>query len=158
MRYNANGSLDTSFGNGGKVTTAIGSAAAAVSALAVQPDGKIVGAGSGFVNSKEEFTLARYNANGSTDTSFGSGGVVRTAFPLTEPPPGATKCVVPRVKGTTLRSAERSIKSRNCSVGRIQHGASRTVNRGHVIAQRPKPGAQLAHGAKVNLVVSKGRG
>ena len=80
-RYNREGSLDTSFGSGGTVATAIhGSYAAGVDAIGVQPDGKVVVAGYGYTDSTEEFVLARYNANGSLDTSFGSGGQVRTAI------------------------------------------------------------------------------
>jgi uncharacterized delta-60 repeat protein len=61
-RYIKDGSLDTTFGSGGSVTTALG-----VTALAIQDNGKIVAAGGG---------LARYNDDGSLDTSFGSGGTV----------------------------------------------------------------------------------
>jgi uncharacterized delta-60 repeat protein len=76
VRYNANGSLDTSFGRGGKVTTPIGgSNGAHASALAIQKDGKLLVAGSGGGGG---FALARYNANGSLDTSFGRGGIVTT--------------------------------------------------------------------------------
>ncbi len=74
-RYNANGSLDTSFGTGGKVTTAISPGSDAASALALQPDGKLIVAGS---DSSRDFALARYNPNGSLDTSFGTGGKVTT--------------------------------------------------------------------------------
>ncbi len=81
VRYNANGSLDTTFGSGGKVGTDFGGATSAATAVALQPDGKIVVAGSasedGVIN---RFALARYNVNGSLDTSFGSGGKVSTAF------------------------------------------------------------------------------
>jgi hypothetical protein len=66
------------------------------------------------------------------------------------------KCSVPKVKGKALAAAERAIKSHNCSRGKITHATSRTIKKGHVIAQRPKPGSRLNHGAKVNLVVSKG--
>jgi len=67
------------------------------------------------------------------------------------------KCVVPRVKGKPLRAAEHAIKARNCSVGKIKRAASRTIKKRHVISQRPKSGRRLKHGAKVSLVVSKGR-
>jgi PASTA domain-containing protein/List-Bact-rpt repeat protein/FG-GAP repeat protein len=67
------------------------------------------------------------------------------------------KCVVPKVKGKTLRAAKRSIRNHACTVGKIKHVASRTVKKGHVISQKPKPGRRLKHGAKVNLVVSRGR-
>ncbi len=68
-RFNADGSLDSSFGSGGKLTTIITSNDMAY-AVAVQPDGKIVAAGS----SSGQFALARYNSNGSLDTSFGNNG------------------------------------------------------------------------------------
>jgi uncharacterized delta-60 repeat protein len=72
MRYNSNGSLDTSFGTGGKVQTAVGGGARAV---AIQSDGKIVAAGYNY--DTYEFVLMRYNSNGSLDTSFGTNGKVQ---------------------------------------------------------------------------------
>src|SRR6266536_6144139 len=76
-RYNADGSLDPSFGSGGKVTTDFGGFDLALG-VALQSDGKIVAAGQG--GSSFDFALARYNADGSLDTSFGSGGKVTTDF------------------------------------------------------------------------------
>lgn len=73
VRYNSNGSLDTTFGTGGKVTTDF-SAFDGASAFALQTDGKIVVAGF----SSSDFALARYNTNGSLDTTFGTGGKVIT--------------------------------------------------------------------------------
>ena len=67
------------------------------------------------------------------------------------------KCVVPKVKGKSLRAAKRAIKMHHCRVGRITHAFSKQVNRGHVISQKPKPHKRLRHGAKVSLVVSKGK-
>ena len=75
-RYNPDGSLDTSFGSGGKVTTDFGGFDAA-SAVAIQPDGKIIAAGR---SGSGDFALARYNPDGSLDSSFGSGGKVTTDF------------------------------------------------------------------------------
>jgi hypothetical protein len=66
-------------------------------------------------------------------------------------------CVVPKVKGKTLKLAKRSIRTHACTVGTIKHATSRTVKKNRVISQKPKPGKRLKHGAKVNLVVSKGR-
>src|SRR5439155_622700 len=80
VRYNANGSLDTSFGTGGKVTTAIGSVDDEVFALVRQPDGKLVAAGYTSGTNSTAFALVRYNADGSLDTSFGTGGKVTTAI------------------------------------------------------------------------------
>jgi uncharacterized delta-60 repeat protein len=80
VRYNADGSLDTSFGTGGKVTTAIGTAWDSGYSVTLQPDGKIVVAGIAYIGSTYDFALVRYNADGSLDTSFGTGGKVTTAI------------------------------------------------------------------------------
>jgi uncharacterized delta-60 repeat protein len=76
-RYNADGSLDTTFGTGGKVITALGSIADLIRAVALQSDGKIIVVGDAFTNpSGGNFVLVRYNADGSLDSTFGSGGKV----------------------------------------------------------------------------------
>src|SRR6266508_6659951 len=80
-RYDANGSLDTSFGSGGKVTTAIGSSVDSARDVKVQADGKIVAVGYSSSSGSSSFTLVRYNTNGSFDTGFGTGGKVTTGFP-----------------------------------------------------------------------------
>jgi len=80
VRYNADGSLDTSFGTMGKTTTAILSGAVAF-ALAVQADGKLVAAGTAYNNTYGEFALVRYDAKtGDLDGKFGSAGKVNTAI------------------------------------------------------------------------------
>jgi len=85
VRYNSNGSLDRSFGNGGIVTTTFPEGSYAFD-VALQSDGKIVAAGTVFVDfnpgdlSDTDFALARYNSDGSLDTTFGSGGTVTTDF------------------------------------------------------------------------------
>ena len=71
-RYNADGTLDTSFGTGGKVATDITTSNDYGHAVAMQSDGKIVVAGYGWVGSNQVFALARYNADGTLDTSFGT--------------------------------------------------------------------------------------
>src|SRR5439155_8159035 len=82
-RYNTDGTLDTSFGRGGKVRTDFPGLAAVPSAVVIQPDGKIVVAGGAFplFTFAGDFKVVRYNPNGSLDTSFGSGGIVTTIFP-----------------------------------------------------------------------------
>ena len=82
VRYNANGSLDTNFGNGGIVTTDIPSNNnSELLSLALQADGKIIAGGrahnDGVTN---RFALARYNVNGSLDSTFGVSGIVTTVF------------------------------------------------------------------------------
>jgi len=74
-RYHPDGSLDSSFGTEGVVLTDVGGEARA---LVLQADGKIVVAGSGAGSSNADFALARYNANGSLDDTFGVAGLVLT--------------------------------------------------------------------------------
>ena len=77
-RYNPDGSLDASFGDGGRVITPVGPARDEAYSLAVQSDDKIVVAGWSSNGSDYDFALVRYNSNGSLDTSFGAGGKVMT--------------------------------------------------------------------------------
>jgi uncharacterized delta-60 repeat protein len=79
-RYDKNGRLDRSFGRGGTITTAIGKHQSLASALVLQPDGKLVAAGEAPLGSHARFALARYDANGRLDRSFGNGGTVTTAI------------------------------------------------------------------------------
>ena len=78
VRYLPNGTLDTSFGTNGIVTSGIGSELDRCLAMALQPDGKILLAGHTAVGTLDDFAMARYNANGTLDTSFGTGGRVIT--------------------------------------------------------------------------------
>jgi uncharacterized delta-60 repeat protein len=90
VRYNPNGSLDRSFGSGGIVTTFFPGDGSYAFAVALQSDGKIIAAGTDFVDfnpgdmSDTDFALARYNPDGSLDTTFGNGGTVTTDFFGTE--------------------------------------------------------------------------
>jgi uncharacterized delta-60 repeat protein len=78
-RYNADGSLDSSFDADGRVTTNFGGDDAAA-AIAIQADGKIVVAGVSNSAGSVDFALARYNANGSLDSSFDADGRLTTDF------------------------------------------------------------------------------
>lgn len=78
-KYNLDGSLDTSFGAGGLVTTVIGDLSGAFDATR-QSDGKIVVAGWSTLSAKKRFAIARYNSNGSLDTTFGSFGTTTTTI------------------------------------------------------------------------------
>ncbi len=90
--------LDPSFSTDGKLTADIGGGNDVAQAVATQQDGKIVVAGySYFGSSDEDVALARYNADGSPDTTFGGGdGEVTTGFPstsCTQRPPSPPRCV-----------------------------------------------------------------
>jgi uncharacterized delta-60 repeat protein len=77
LRYNGDGSLDSSFDGDGKVTTAIGLYTDDSYAVAVQADGRILVGG--FASSgSTDFAVARYNGNGSLDTGFSDDGKLTT--------------------------------------------------------------------------------
>jgi uncharacterized delta-60 repeat protein len=73
-RYNADGSLDTSLDGDGKVTTDFGGSNDSAYDMVIQGDGKIVAVG------YPDFAMARYNSDGSLDTSFDGDGKVTTDF------------------------------------------------------------------------------
>ncbi|MCX7997609.1 MAG: delta-60 repeat domain-containing protein [Leptospiraceae bacterium] len=76
VRLNSNGSLDTSFGSGGKVNINYGNPSYAYS-MAIQSDGKILVAGERYTPTGSEFALVRFNSNGTLDNSFGSSGTAQ---------------------------------------------------------------------------------
>jgi lysophospholipase L1-like esterase len=71
-------------------------------------------------------------------------------------PPPATMCRVPKVTGKQLKTARRLITRAHCSLGRISYRYS-AARKGTVLSQRPRPGLELANGAKVSVTVSRGR-
>ncbi len=81
-RYNSDGTLDTTFGIGGKTVTDFSGSDDFAYALAIQADGKIVVAGVSFnpSTSENDFALARYNSDGTLDATFGIGGKTVTDF------------------------------------------------------------------------------
>jgi uncharacterized delta-60 repeat protein len=80
-RYDTDGTLDTTFGGDGKVTTGFTSAADSAQKMVIQGDGKLVAAGiAGSFGSNPKFALARYNTDGTLDTAFGGDGKVTTDF------------------------------------------------------------------------------
>ncbi len=83
MRYNQNGTIDSTFGIKGIDTTAIGYTDEEAFCGLLQPDGKIIAAGYtsiGGAGSQRNFALVRYNTDGSRDSTFGANGIVMTAI------------------------------------------------------------------------------
>lgn len=80
VRYNTNGTLDTTFDTDGIVTTTIGSNYENIFALVLQPDGQILVAGDANNGVDNDFALARYNTNGTLDTTFDTDGIVTTTI------------------------------------------------------------------------------
>ncbi len=109
-RFEISGTLDTSFGVGGVVTTALGVGDNMLTSLVLQPDGKILTGGEANNGSNRDFALARYNSDGSLDTSFGAGGLVISdlggfddrSFGLAQQPDGKIVLVGASSNGTDL--------------------------------------------------------
>jgi uncharacterized delta-60 repeat protein len=80
VRYNTDGNVDQSFGDGGKIMTSVGHGAGKANAVAVQSDGKIIVAGSAYDGDNSEFAVVRYEASGKLDMSFNAAGSVQTAI------------------------------------------------------------------------------
>lgn len=76
-RYNTDGTLDSTFGGDGSVTTDFTDGVDAANAIAIQADGKIVAAGQ---SGSGEFALARYNMDGTPDAALAGDGTVTTDF------------------------------------------------------------------------------
>ena len=88
VRYNTDGNIDQSFGDGGKIMTSVGQGDGEANAVAVQSDGKIIVAGSVYfgdttapilLRDDSQFAVVRYDASGKLDMSFNAAGSVLTA-------------------------------------------------------------------------------
>lgn len=91
MRFEPDGTIDSSFGTGGFVRTDFTPGFAAAEAVTQQPDGKLVVGGTfgtfttlGTIQENADFAIVRYEADGTVDASFGVDGKVVTSFSGTE--------------------------------------------------------------------------
>jgi eukaryotic-like serine/threonine-protein kinase len=66
-------------------------------------------------------------------------------------------CVVPNLKGKTLAQTRRLLGAGRCSLGKVTRAYSAKVKKGRIIRQNRRPGARLARGSRVNVVLSRGR-
>jgi uncharacterized delta-60 repeat protein len=83
-RYRANGRLDPAFSGDGRQTTDFTQGFDSAQDVAIQPDGKIVAAGTTGERSDPAFALARYKGDGALDPTFSNNGKVTTQFPFGE--------------------------------------------------------------------------
>ncbi|MEP6950756.1 MAG: T9SS type A sorting domain-containing protein [Ginsengibacter sp.] len=79
-RLNSNGTPDNTFNGNGKQLTNFGGYNDFASSVAIQTDGKIVAAGRSFLNNQDNFSIARYNTDGSPDTTFSHDGKQNNVF------------------------------------------------------------------------------
>ena len=80
VRYNINGSPDSSFNGNGKQTANLGSDMQIGNSVAIQSNGKIVVAGYTLNGTYNDFAIARFNTNGSPDNTFDNDGILTTDF------------------------------------------------------------------------------
>lgn len=66
-----------------------------------------------------------------------------------------TVCRVPRLRGKTVKAAKRAIRRNHCKVGKVKKHRAKTVKRGRVVSQSPKPGKKRPKGAKVKMTVRR---
>jgi uncharacterized delta-60 repeat protein len=78
VRFNEDGTPDDSFGSNGVVTTAISGMGDEAQGIALQPDGKIILVGMSFTGEDYDFSVARYNTDGSLDSTFSDDGKLTT--------------------------------------------------------------------------------
>jgi uncharacterized delta-60 repeat protein len=79
-RYTSNGTLDSAFGQAGKVMTKVGLGDAYSFGIALESNGRIVLAGYSSTTLDHDFTIVGYTTNGTLDSTFGNGGIVTTDF------------------------------------------------------------------------------
>ncbi|MDF2436576.1 MAG: hypothetical protein K0Q95_952 [Bacteroidota bacterium] len=85
IRYDPDGSLDSTFDNDGIINTVFDPARGRLTSLAIQPDNKlVVGGVCDNQTGTDELMLIRYNPNGTLDITFGTGGIVKTPYPVSD--------------------------------------------------------------------------
>jgi beta-lactam-binding protein with PASTA domain len=86
------------------------------------------------------------------DANYNAAPEVSRTFSIAPAP-----CRVPKVVGSGLASAKRTLAKRHCRTGKLGYAYSRTRRKGIVISQSRGPGKMLPARSKVNLIVSRGR-
>jgi uncharacterized delta-60 repeat protein len=154
LRYNTNGTLDSSFGTGGKVMIGSTNAGAAF-ATAIQTDGKILAA----APANLRLTVFRLNTNGSPDNTFGnSGAVTIQAAGLFVPPEngGMTQQPDGKILVVTGRFAARLLANGQLDSTFGSNGAVATVG-GDSVALLPNSEILIGEGSVTSLYFPNGR-
>jgi uncharacterized delta-60 repeat protein len=124
-RFNSNGSLDESFGSNGMVITRFETYTFSASAIAIQPDGKIVVTGDFYGvqpngSHLEDFVVLRLNSDGSPDTGFGKNGEAITDFGLQD----ASKALLLQPDGKIVVGGSTSISRPDLELARYNPDGS----------------------------------
>lgn len=113
-------------------------------------------------SSSTKFTLPSGIDDGASQLRVVANGIASSPVAVTVsggkplPKPGVV-CIVPKLKGKTLAAARRALTKAHCRVGKVTKKFSSSVKSGKVISQKPAPRIRLKKGAKVAVVVSKGK-
>ena len=111
--------------------------------------GPVMRVGAAAMGGRLRVVVTATNPGGSASAASDATGAVRRAQ--------VRRCVVPNVKRKPVAVARRAIRRAGCATGRVRSAYSARVGRGRVISQSPRPGARVRAGAKVTLVLSRGR-
>lgn len=98
------------------------------------------------------------NAIGSVTRPNAPAPAAPTAPPVATSAPAAAPtvhCVVPKLKGKTLRKAKRLLKRAHCRLGKVSRKASARVKPGRVLRTHLKPGSRVRAGARVRVTLAK---
>jgi uncharacterized delta-60 repeat protein len=128
LRYTTTGTLDTTFSQDGVQKYNSGGGGALGRSVAIQPDGKIVGAGYGSPTGSgaRGIMLVRLNTDGTFDTSFDSDGIVTTLFPGTDFSEGYDVAILPdgrltAVGNGAVNSMGQAVIARYLSTGELDN-------------------------------------
>ena len=104
--------------------------------------------GDGATSSAESPTHAykkagKYRVTLTVTDDFGATGTTSKTITVAKP----IACVVPKLKGKTLKAAKGALKKAHCGLGKVKHKHSSHVRKGHVIGSSPKAGAHRKRGA-----------
>jgi uncharacterized delta-60 repeat protein len=162
-RYNDDGSLDASFGDGGTRIYRVGTHGGDGTSVLLQhlPDGRdrLVQTGTAWEDDGGRFAAIGLRLDGVANPPPPPPPppVPPPGPPPVPPPPPAQRhCLVPRVVGMRLVRAKKRIRARHCAVGRIRRASSRRP-RGRVVRQSPRAGLRKPLRSRVSLVVSRGK-
>jgi Ca2+-binding RTX toxin-like protein len=112
---------------------------------------------SGLSNGSHTFQVRATDSLGNTDpTPATVSWTVSVTPPPPPPPPSIVSCLVPKLVGKTLAKARLALAKAHCTLGKVGYKTSSKKQKGHVLAQSPKPGRRLANRARVNVTVGRG--
>lgn len=127
-RYKTDGRLDSTFGGIGTVRTHFnGLSTERGYGAAIQSDGKIIVVGSSFINFVA-FGVARYNTDGSLDTTFGSYGTVRTYLNGSNGANDVANCVAVQTDGKIVVAGKTHYLFNYGQFGVVRYNVNGTVD------------------------------